>query len=285
MTKTKDPHDLIRANARRAELDRCLYRLAKEHLLGLDRRITPELLGKCSSPGSRPKTLANIYRRILGAAHGAGMKPRVIRKHIKGGLDDFKLKRALCGFDPVRILRKYRGGAREVLRKIQELNPDHRIHKTKGAIWPLFCRTILTAARFLVEFGSASAFYKWADSFDRDERLRYELPKHLSDRIDGIGFALACDFIKEVGYVNFGKPDTQIKQVFSAVGLSSGGSDRKILADICRIARNTGQTPYHVDKIFWLIGSGKFPGLKINSHKEDFIHHAKEKLAEKDAAP
>jgi hypothetical protein len=47
------------------------------------------------------------------------------------------------------------------------------------------------------------------------------------------------------------------------------------------MARNAGRTPYHVDKLFWLIGSGNFyddPQIgnegRIGRHKEQFIEYA-----------
>jgi thermostable 8-oxoguanine DNA glycosylase len=84
----------------------------------------------------------------------------------------------------------------------------------------------------------------------------------LSYEIDGFGFALSCDFLKEMGYVKFGKPDTHVKDVFVALGLlgtvakNSSKADYLSLRIIDSIATANNTTAYAVDKLLWLIGSG-----------------------------
>lgn len=41
----------------------------------------------------------------------------------------------------------------------------------------------------------------------------------LEQQIVGIGFALACDFLKELEYVNFAKPDVQLRDIFKGLEL------------------------------------------------------------------
>ena len=55
--------------------------------------------------------------------------------------------------------------------------------------------------------------------------------------------------------------------------------------DVARVAQSVGVTPYNVDKLFWLIGSGHLyddPQVgnrgKIGSQKKRFIEVAKEQL-------
>jgi hypothetical protein len=133
---------------------------------------------------------------------------------------------------------------------------------------------------------SAEEFYGWVDFFDEDERARPALPLLLAQEIEGIGFALACDFLKELGYENFSKPDVHVKDIFWAIRLSSlGTSDYEVFKDVARVGRNASVTPYDVDKLFWLVGSGYFyddPHLgkkgKIGSQKKRFIEEAKIEL-------
>lgn len=118
------------------------------------------------------------------------------------------------------------------------------------------------------------------DHFEKDQIARPALPLLLDREIHGIGFALACDFVKELGCENFGKPDVHVKKVFRALDLSSGQDDFTVFKDIVRVSRNAGQTPYNVDKIFWLIGSGDFylDGFRIRNHRDGFIWFARPKL-------
>ena len=190
-----------------------------------------------------------------------------------------ELKPVLCEFEPARVLEKY-ASEREVFEAIMvQLEPKGNINQTSKGLWPIYCRTILSGARFLSQFGSAKDFYDWVDFFDEDERARPALPMLVAQEIYGIGFALACDFLMQLGYENFSKPDVHVKAIFPALGLCPlGTSDYEVFKAVARVARNVGVTPYNVDKLFWLIGSGYFYndeqiGKKgrIGSRKEAFI--------------
>ena len=39
---------------------------------------------------------------------------------------------------------------------------------------------------------------------------------------------------------------------------SYGSSDYEVFKAVARVARNASVTPYDVDKLFWLVGSGYF---------------------------
>src|SRR5205823_1404146 len=100
------------------------------------------------------------------------------------------------------------------------------------------------------------AFYEWVEPFDLGEDGRVQIANEIARQIDGIGFALACDFLKEIGFTNFSKPDVHIKEIFSQLGLSRSKDDVEVFKAVGRIARNVGVTTYEVDQLFWLVGSG-----------------------------
>jgi thermostable 8-oxoguanine DNA glycosylase len=268
-------------------LDRAAYALAKEFLLrsGVERGITSELIEKylyLSKP--RPSTLAGLYERILESAQSANMKAGVIGGSI-GGVGN--LGRVLCDFQPSRVLEKYQADWEEVLDDVvAQLKPRGSIRRTPRSIWPRYCRTILSSAKFLSQFESANDFYDWVDFFDKDERARAALPMLLDQEIEGFGFALACDFVMGLGYENFCKPDVHIKEIVQELGLCPWGtSDYEVFKAVATVARNVGVTPYNVDKLFWLIGSGNFyedqdvgDGGRIGGRKKDFIEFAQTEL-------
>jgi hypothetical protein len=177
-------------------LDRAAYALAKEFLLrsGAERGITPELIEKylyLSRP--RPESLAGLYERMLESAQSGNMNTGVIGGSI-GGVGN--LGPVLCDFDPLRVLEKYRSGWEDVLDDIVgQLKPRGSVPRTPRSIWPRYCRSILSGARFLSRFSSAEDFYGWVDFFDEDERARPALPLLVAQEIEGIGFALACDYL------------------------------------------------------------------------------------------
>lgn len=135
-------------------------------------------------------------------------------------------------------------------------------------------------------FSLAEDFYGWVDFFDEDEKARPALSLLLAQEIDGLGFALACNFLKEVGYENFSKPDVHVKGIFWEIGLPPfGTSDYEVFRAVARVAQNVDLTLYDVDKPFWLIGSGYFYADtkvsnrgRIGQRKKEFIEVARAAL-------
>ncbi|UCG12723.1 MAG: hypothetical protein JSU72_19975 [Deltaproteobacteria bacterium] len=267
-----------------AQRDRKVYALGKEFVLDLG-VVTPETLEEhlSHSGDERPdSTLAGIYRHLLGSAQSPNMSPNVIGQAI-GGID--KLDAVLGGFEPTAVMEKYGSNWEAVLGDIiTQLRPQGKIRRSPRSLWPRFCKTITSGAEFLAQFKDASDFYEWVDLFDQDDRVRPALPMLLSYEIDGFGFPVACDFLMVLGYSNFAKPDVHLKKIFVALGLCSSEDDYQIFRAVLRVARNVGVTPYNVDQVFWLIGSGNFHfvGVKIDRNRDKFIEYAKEYLQTQD---
>ncbi len=269
-------------------IDKTIYLLAKDYLPSRKiTGVTAVLVEKYLNPLSlspKPTTKEAIYQRILESAQNANMKAGVIGRAI-GGVE--KLASVLEGFNAKVILEKYAGDCEAVLDDIVEkLKPNGEVRRTSRSIWPHYCQTILSAANFIDQFASASDFFGWVDFFDKDERARASLPMLLSREIEGFGFALSCDFLKEMGYINFPKPDVHLRDIFTALSLCSNKSDDyQLFKAVIRVANHAGVSPYNADKVFWLIGSGYFYndlhlGKKgrIGSYKKQFIEYAKPML-------
>ena len=91
-----------------------------------------------------------------------------------------------------------------------------------------------------------------------------------------MGFPLACDFLKEIGYTDFPKPDVHIKDIIKVLLKSDTEnkiSDISAYEIIIDIATKSNVTPYKMDKILWFICSGKFyeHDTKPQSHKKEFL--------------
>jgi hypothetical protein len=255
--------------------DRESYTLAREYLLSLD-GVTPEVLDRHLSPSAveRPDSLAGIYKHLLETAQNRNMSRNVIGRAI-GGIDN--LGGLLCRFRPAGVVEKYGNSWEGVLDDIiTQLKPGGKIRRSPRSLWPQFCKTITSGAEFLAKFSKASDFYEWVEYFDQDDRARPALPMLLSYEIHGLGFPLACDFVKELDYPNFGKPDVHLKKIFAALELSVTEDNYQVFKAIVRVARNVGVPPYNVDKLFWLIGSGNFylDGTKVGRHRDKFIDYA-----------
>lgn len=227
----------------------------------------------------QPVDISEIYSRILASAQNANSKANVIGGAI-GGIRN--LDTVLFDFSPEKTLAYYEKNADKLLDDIvKKLNPVGKINREPKGLWVRYCQTILSAAEFLVQFQDGKDFYDWANHFYQDNKSVAALPLILEQEIYGIGYALACDFLKELGFVNYGKPDVHIKDIFSAIGLCDvKAKDYAIQKVIVRIAKANQISAYNVDKVFWLIGSGNFENhnWKIGSRKAVFIEFANHEL-------
>lgn len=224
-----------------------------------------------------PVPINEIYKRLLRSAQNANMKANVIGGSI-GGFENFS--KALFSFNPCKVEKNYANNPNELLNHIEKtLKPKGEIRRLPQSIWPKYCNTILSSAAFLRQFKNGEDFYEWANYLYGDPRSMAALPMILSSEIEGIGYPLACDFLKELGFINYGKPDVHIIEIFVGIGLcKSDAKPYHIQKIISQIASAAKVSSYNVDKLFWLIGSGKFydhpklgKGGLIGQNKVQFI--------------
>lgn len=235
------------------EIDKQIYQSAKQFLLdiGINKE---ELDQEISTPYAieKAKSLEGIFSRLLESGSNANMKWKVINGSI-GGIDN--LNEVLGDFNPQFVVDKY-GDDHEMLLDeiIDKLNPKGKIRKTSRSLWPQFCKTILSGANFLIQFKDSNDFHNYVNVFYNDERSRAALPMIISKEISGIGFALGCDFLKELGYLEYPKPDVHLTDIFTALNLCDNDDDYSIYKAIIRLARNNDVTPFTADRVFWMIG-------------------------------
>lgn len=223
---------------------------------------------------AQPVSLNKLFERILASAQNANMKASVIGGSI-GGIHN--LGRALFNFNPREVEVNFSNDPENLLKHIVKvINPSGKIRTDARSIWPKYCKTILSTAAFLRQFKNGDDFYDWANHFYGDQRSMAALPMVLAAEIEGIGYPLACDFLKELGFVNYGKPDIHVIDIFAGIGLcSEKASPYQVQKIIAHMAGAAKVSAYNVDKVFWLIGSGKFynhPSIKsIGRKKAQFI--------------
>lgn len=216
-------------------------------------------------------TINDIYKQLIASSQNANMKAGVIGRSLDGKVES--LGRVLCEFDPAKFIQR-KLKADDLLNEIREhLKPRGRIRDSARSIWPQFCRTAIAGANFLNQFKKGDDFVVWAKHFYDDQRSISALPLLIKQEIPGFGYALACDFLKELGFVNYGKPDVHIKDIFIGCGVcEEKTSDYALQKTIREIAGASGTTPFAVDKIFWMIGSGQIgPSINIGGKKKEFI--------------
>ena len=197
--------------------------------------------------------------------------------------DLMEAKKQICGLDYQRIKDISAEDLYQTLR--QEFNAGGVDNNYNS--WHKWSKSVVDSAKFISDFSDVDDFVEFVNRFDYNVSTRIALPLLISKKISGIGFALACDMLKELGFTNYPKPDVHMMDVFSALGLSENEPVSTFeaivrMSDKCK-AVDKEVSPYKVDKVFWLICSGRFylekPEINIGRHKKQFIDFALERIS------
>ena len=88
-----------------------------------------------------------------------------------------------------------------------------------------------------------------------------------------------CQCCYQKKYDQYPKPDIHLIDIFSELGLSNR-NEFNCYKEIIRMARAVNETPYKVDKIFWLICSGNYYLNNITGEKskKEFINYVKKEI-------
>lgn len=228
-----------------------------------DMQVVCEVISSPSTPC--PENFSEVYRRLLKSlTNKQGMSGTI------GSIED--LSAVFCEFDHLQTLRRYSSNWENLFETIQhKVQPASKMDKGNSRNpWVQFSKGSISGAEYLAKFGKLEEFLQYVNDFDEKPTTRQALPLLIGDKIFGYGFSLACDFLRRLGYPNYAKPDTHLKDIFSGLGLSSR-SQLDVFEKVDLMAQEVGKTPYTVDKAFWLIGSGKLPDATFNTDKDKFV--------------
>ena len=242
---------------------------------------------------SKDISMKKIYRNMLFSAQN---KQRRSNNTIGGKIGGFdNLSKVLGNFDHNYVLEHFTDYM-QIIDEVRENLPLKAPiviseNDPNKSLWPQFSNTCVSAARFLTNFKDAKDFICWAETFQKDERSIEGLPLILSAEIYGFGFPLACDFLKELGFENYGKPDVHIKDIFRAYKFideldsktNTNESNCRVFKKMLEISKSIGISCYTLDKVIWLIGSGDFylnENIRKISMKKDFMAMADRFLAQ-----
>lgn len=216
--------------------------------------------------------------RLCGTLQNYQSMPNVIGFYVKKERAK-GFRKILFDYDEVRILNAY--NSYEELRNAfaKEFNIDESSFERKNNSWTKYSKAILSACSFMNQFKDAEDFNTFVGLFSYNEATAVALPLVLEREIYGLGFALGCDFLKEIGYGQYPKPDVHLIGIFHALGLCEN-DQLSCYKAIIRMANTVKETPFRVDKVFWLIGSGNFNSDsyegEIKPRRESFIEHMEE---------
>lgn len=254
-----------------------IFNLGKRYLLSFPDVSEELLLRHLRFPiERRPKSKEQLFRSLIDHAQNRQGMPNAI-----GRIDQYKS--TLLDFDPEKVCERYESWE-SLFNNIaaNHTPPGRMVKENSHNYWVIYCKAILSIAKYLKRFPNIQDFDEYIKIFITDHPdTRIALPLILSEELFGFRFALACDFLKENISPEFIKPDTHIRDIFSGLGFScNDSSDFQLFRDVIAFSRDIGESPYSVDKLFWLIGSGNFylNKIEVNSKKYDFIDQVKKEV-------
>lgn len=254
-----------------------VYRFAEEFLDGIikeHKELNREILEAHLKDKDKFDNIADANRRLISSLKNRGMMDSVI------GFDkrEQNFKQLLFDYEPKLILANYSDSSK--LFDAFKKNFDIKNINSRRNLWKKFAEGIISGAKFMSIFNTKTDFDDFIKNFRYNKYTKAALPMLLSKEIDGFGFALACDFLKELGYREYPKPDRHLIKIFTALGLSASNKPYEVYKAIIEMSEAVGQDAYTVDKTFYLIGSGNFyrEEIKIGRNADKFIKEAKTRL-------
>jgi len=216
------------------------------------------------------QTMESIFERLCVTLQNRSRLPNVI----KFGPRREVISNILFGFNPHMVKSTYDAETLygEFMKHFEISNPDN-----KKNLWCQYTRYIISGCEFLSEFKGAEEFKAFVDVFSYNKLTKASLPILLEKEVAGLGFALACDFLKEIGYYDYPKPDVHIKKIMTGLGLSAN-NDFSSYKAVIEMGDSVEKTAFHIDKVLWLVSSGNFyfDNRKVIGHRDELIEKVKE---------
>lgn len=209
-------------------------------------------------------SISEIFEKFVQAGQNYQRMPNVIkfsdRRDAISGI--------LHGFDVSYAASLNEESLYKTFRKVFNVTSED----SKRNSWYKWSCCIVDSAKFLLSFSDVQDFDNFIRSFNYNAESRMALPLLISTKIRGIGFALSCDILKELGFEDYSKPDIHLTDICKAVGLPSD-DQYDVFRSIVRLARDNNITPYRMDKVLWLICSGNYylHNIKVPGKKAELL--------------
>lgn len=254
-----------------------VFKCAKQFLSDIITKypeLNQSILEKHLKHEARFDNIIDANKRLIESLSNRNMMASVI--NFKG--KETQLRSILCDYDPQAIINKYPNA--NLLLDVFKKNFEIKNVQSKANLWRKFSEGIISGSKFMASFKDKEEFDNFIKTFVLNKYTKAALPMLLSKEIKGFGLALACDFIKELGYRDYPKPDVHLIKIFRDLGLAPSAEPYEIYKAIIEMSETVGEDAYTVDKIFWLISSGRFYLVNINTgrKRDEFIKYAQKCL-------
>jgi len=232
-----------------------VYKYAKEFLRRIvdnNPKLNSDILYKHLHDKFKFNNLLDANRGLIECLSNRNMMFSVINFKEKEKV----MRQILYNYDPTIIIKNY-SDADELFMKFRNTFEIKNV-ESKRNLWKQFSDGIISGSKFMSSFKDKDDFDNFVRTFSLNKFTKAALPMLLSNEIDGFGFALACDFLKELGYRDYPKPDVHLIKIFYELGLCETSKPYDIYKSIIEMSEIVGDDAYTVDKTFWLISSGYF---------------------------
>jgi len=124
-----------------------------------------------------------------------------------------------------------------------------------SSTWNKYCNGLIDAANYLNVYSNYHNYDTHIRTYLAGHRENYLINELCT--ITGIGPALARNYLKEIGYLSFGKPDLHLMPIFQSfdptvIDYTTFDASLRVQSVKC------GVSPYVLDRTLWLICSGDY---------------------------
>lgn len=160
-------------------------------------------------------------------------------------------------------------------------------------VWISYANCICGMALYLSHFKNTEEMYTYFNTFKTSKekiKLINEISRHshILKTKYGWGFALTANWLKDIGMMDYCKPDIQVTKCLNSLGLCSK-TDTVVFRTLVAITEDSKEfdktaAAFKLDRMLWLIGSGEFynhPEIKWDGSMEEFVKELKIKLDKK----
>lgn len=198
----------------------------------------------------------DIYRRLLISGQNRNMMPNVIKfmerePYFKDILHKFNYLE-VAKVEPKTLLFKFK--------EVFKLNENQiKSKNNRPSLWQQYAEFVVSAAKFMTK---NSLDYKKSTFDENIEKNKGDLSEaeYIKKEVSHIGYALACDFLKEIGR-DMAKPDSHIMAFLEKKYVRSF-TEQEAIEKIKELSEGVTDDVknkiYALDKLIWLCCSGNY---------------------------
>lgn len=187
------------------------------------------------------------------------------------------------------VINTFKGDPKQLFSAfIENLSLDNR--QFTEDVWLSYANCICGMAQYLNKFKSPDEMYTYFDTF-KTPKEKIKLIREISQQSHiiktkyGWGFALSANWLKDIGMLNYCKPDIQVTNCLNSLGLCSK-TDTVVFKTLVAIAEDAKEydktaSAFKLDRVLWLIGGHEFynhPEIEWDGSLEEFVSKLKAKI-------